>query len=333
MLTKTETVHTLENLEQSLSGQQDIVEKLRLLSQIAQYYIYTDIHKAQHFLEEQRIIFDKVDNPSFYLQYLIQSAIAENHLYNYTFADSVFNKAIQLAESLLEPVPLAELYIDYIGTCLNLNSFDTATEYINKTYKLFDRFPNKRLAARLLVREGFYQLLQSNYPKAIELLNQAENALMALPQPLSIKDKFFLSLIFSGLGTIYDKTSENKKATTAYSQVVSLCEESGITTRLAWHYLNLGNCYLNADIIAKAALHFSKAIQCKDDISRKARAAAFANLGYCDFMQEKYDTALSYYDKAEALYNEIAPGELSNFSVIQNYRAKLYARKGDQVNA
>lgn len=333
MIAQPETVHTLERLEQSLSGPMDPVEKLRLLNQLTQHHIYTDIQKAQKFLEEQRLVFTKIENPTLYLQYLIQCAITENHLYNYNFADSLFSKAINLAETQMEPVQLVDLYVDYIGTCLNLNNFTTANEYIAKSNKLLERFPSVRMSSRLLVREGFLQLLLSNYPKSIELLNQAENALIALPQPLSIKDKFFMSLVFSGLGSIYDKTSENKKATTAYSQVVALCEESGITTRLAWHYLNLGNCYLNDSIIPKAIIHFSKAIQCKDDISRQARAAAYANLGYCDYLEGKYESALSYYDKAEALYNEIAPGELSNFSVIQSWRAKLYVKKGDKDNA
>ncbi len=333
MQTYTEINQNIEKLEVSLNAQLDIAEKIKLLSQLTHFFIYTDLQKAQKFLEEQKNLYNKVDNSSYYLQYLLHSAILENNLYNYNFADAIYNKAIPLAEGLLESVQLIEVYIDYLGTCLNLSNFDTANTYINKCQKLFERFPSERMAARLLVREGFYHLLHHNFAKAIDLLNQAEAAMTALPQPLSIKDKFFLSLVYSGLGSIYDKTSENKKATTAYGKVIALCEESGISTRLAWHYLNLGNCYLNDEQVDHASLYFKKAFTCKDDISRQARAAASANLGFCAFEAGNSEEALMYFDKAENLYLDLLPPDLGNISVIMNGRAKLFALSGDTQKA
>lgn len=333
MQTYTQVNQNIEKLEISLNAQMDQAEKIKLLSQLTQFFIYTDLQKAQKFLEEQKELFSKVDNPAYYLQYLLHSAILENNLYNYNFADAIYNKAIPLAEAQLESVQLIEVYIDYLGTCLNLSNFDTALVYINKCQKLFERFPFERMAARLLVREGFYHLLHHNFAKAIDLLNQAEAGLTALPQPLGIKDKFFLSLVYSGLGSIYDKTSENKKATSAYDKVIALCEESGISTRLAWHYLNLGNCYLNDEKVEFASLYFKKAISCKDDISRQARAAASANLGFCAFESCNFDEALLYFDKAESLYMDLLPPDLGNISVIMNGRAKIYALKGDAQKA
>ncbi|MBL7831495.1 MAG: tetratricopeptide repeat protein [Saprospiraceae bacterium] len=333
MQTYTEINQNMEKLEISLNSNLNPAEKIKLLSQLTQSFIYTDVLKAQKFLEEQKLLFAQVENQSFYLQYLLHSAILENNLYNYNFADAIYNKGIPLAEAQLETTQLTEVYIDYLGTCLNLHNFDIANQIIAKCHKLFERFPSPRMSARLLVREGFYYLQHNNFAKAIDLLNQAEAALTALPQPLSLKDKFFLSLVFSGLGTIYDKTSENKKATVVYDKVIALCEESGISTRLAWHYLNLGNCYLNASQIDKAALYFKKSITCKDDISRQARAASSANLGFCSYETGDFEEALQYFDKAENLYLDLLPPDLGNISVIMNGRAKIYAKIGDTDKA
>ena len=332
MQTYSETTQYIEKLETSLETNLDPAERIKLLSQLINSCLYTEIVKTQYYLEEQKKLFVLVDNPVYYLQYLLHSAALENNLYNHNFAEAIYQRALALAESQLEPVQIIEFYIDYIGTFLNQHNFAEASSYIAKTRKLLERYPSGRMEAHLLVREGFLYLHRNNFAKAIEYLNRAESELLSLPQ-LTIKDKYFLSLVFSGLGTVYDKTSENKKATEVYGKVIALCEESGITTRLAWHYLNLGNCYLNDTQIDKAAMYFRKAITCKDDISRQARAAASANLGFCSSELGRNEEALSYFEKAEVLYSDFIPPDKGNISVIMNGRALIYAKLGDTHKA
>lgn len=333
MQTYTENYTNTDKLESSISSQDDPVEKLKLLSQLTGVYIYTDLKKAQQCLEAQKSLFAKLENPAYYLQYLVQSAILENNLYNYHFAEATFNKAVPMAEALLDGAALTEVYIDYLGTWLNLGNFDQALLYMQKTQKLLERIPSERNNARLLVREGFYHLLHHNFARAISCFNDAEGLFLSSNIKLNIKDKYFLSLVFSGLGSIYDQTSENKKATKVYDKVTALCEAAGIPIRLSWHYLNLGNCYLNSAQVDKAAIYFKKALTCQDDISRQARAAASANLGICAFQAENNDEALSYFDKAELLCRELIPIDTANISVIMNWRAKLYAKAGDTNKA
>lgn len=329
MQTYTETNQYIKKLETSLETNLDPAEKIKLLSQLIHSCLYTEVTKTQRYLEEQKQLFTKVENPLYQLQYLINSAALENNLYNYNFADAIYQKALPLAEAQLEPVQIAEFYIDYLGTLLNQQNFTDAASLIARCHKLLERYPSGRMEARLLVREGFYYLHRNNFARAIDYLNRAEAQLSALPQPAGIKDKYFLSLVFSGMGTIYDKTSENKKATEVYDKVTALCEESGITIRLAWHYLNLGNCYLNEGQADKAAMYFRKAIICKDDISSHARAAASANLGFCSFESGNNEEALGFFDKAEALYRDFIPPDTANISVIMNGRGRIYAKSGD----
>ena len=105
----------------------------------------------------------------------------------------------------------------------------------------------------------------------------------------------------------------------------NLCETIGMRTRMSWHYLNVGKSYLSLDEHDSAEEFFSKAIQIQDDISQDARAGAYANLGYCYYLKKKYEPALELFGKAENLYIERKGDNKTNLSVIECWKARLFA--------
>ncbi len=322
----------LRRLETQLDKQKDPYQRLILLDQLTSHYAFTNYRKAQKNLGEQNAILDKFENRDFRLSYHLNTAIIENQLYNYLLAEIHFKQAFEILDERGDVKQQAEAYIDYAGTCINLNKMDQATNYLDKAAKLLEVFPDTQLEARIVCREGYLNLHYSNYAKAIELLLEADKRINALPD-LTLKDYYFRTLIYSGLGRVYERNDEVHKSIKAYENVVKWCETMGMRTRLSWHYLNVGNGYMAIQNNEKAAEFFRKAIKIKDDVSQNARAGAYANLGYCYFRTHKYDAALQLYNRAKRLYMEKSSHDYTNFSIIESMKARLFAVRNKKKRA
>ncbi len=334
IMTSTATTQlSIHQLEQRLPRQKDALQRLLTVDQLASYYAFTNITRAKELLAQQLRLLSSEDNPDFRLNYHLNTATIENQLYNYHEAEKHFLEAIELLEERGTAKQLAEAYIDYAGTCMNLENLDDASEYLNKAARLLKNFPDDRLMARIICREGYMNLYYSNYSKAIELLLEADKKINRLQMPLELKDQYFLTLIHSGLGKIYERNDDQEKSVRAYLKVLDMCEAMGMRTRLSWHYLNIGNGYMALSDYENAECYFRKAIDVADDISQQARASAYANLGYCYLEKKQYEEALELFDLAERLYKEKSEQDYYNFSNIEAWRGRLYAELGDLQTA
>lgn len=327
------TLFSINQLEQKLPRQRDSLQRLFIIDQLAEYYAFTNITRAKELLAEQLRILNKEDNPDFRLNYHLNTATIENQLYNYHEAEKHFEEAIELLEERGAAKQLAEAYIDFAGTCMNLENMEDASEYLDKAARLLKNFPDDRLMARITCREGYMYLHYSNYSKAIELLLEADKKINSLHAQLGLKDQYFLTLIHSGLGKIYERNDDQEKSVRSYLKVVDMCEAMGMRTRLSWHYLNVGNGYMALSDYENAECYFRKAIDVADDISQQARASAYANLGYCYLEKKQYEEALELFDLAERLYKEKSELDYYNFSNIESWRGRLYAELDDLQRA
>lgn len=320
-------------MELKLLQQEDKLQRLILIDQLADEYTFTNVSRAKVLLAEQFSILESFDYPDFLLNCYLNSAIIENQLYNYEAAERLFVQAIKILEDIGNVKQLAEAYIDYAGTCINLEKKERAAEYLEKASKLLRNFPDERLRARVICREGYLHLHNSNFSKATELLLEADKIKTGMPSRLELKDYYFLTLIHSGLGKLFELNDDREKSVKAYLKVVSMCEAKGIRTRLSWHYLNVGNGFMAIDDRENAEHFFRKAIETSDDLSSHARASAYANLGYCYFDRQMYEEALEHFDRAEGLYKEKSAEDYNNFSIIESWRGRLYAEKNQTDKA
>ncbi len=325
-------VSKIKELEQKLDRQKEVHQRMLTIDELASLYIFTDVRKAQVLLAEQLVILDKYPNPDYKLNYLLHTATIENQLYNYVLAEMHFLEAIEILQERGDVKQQVETYIDYAGTCINLIKMDVATTYLDKAARLLDVFPDPILQARITCREGFLNLHYSLYSKAIELLLEAEKDINAAASTLSLKDYYFLTLIHSGLGKVYERNEDIEKSVKSFQMVLSICKEIGMRTRMSWHYLNVGNGFLALEDIKKAEEYYIKAIGFTDDISQQARAGAYANLGYCCILKEEYKKALSYFNRAEQIYKK-SDKEYFNFCNIESWRALVYAETGKYKKA
>jgi two-component system, LytTR family, sensor kinase len=304
-------------------------QKLMILAELAGYYTFTNIREAQKLLADQAELLTHYHFSDAQLSYHLNVAIVENQLYNYELSDIEFKKALELVrDSGLRQQ--TEVYIDYAGTLMNLKEKEQAMYFLDAADKNLTAFPDDTLKARMMCREAYFWLMVSAYDKAIELFLQSEKMYDALDEKsLEIKDLYFKSLIYSGLGSIYDVTNDLQRAVGAHLKVINMCEQAGMRSRLAWHYVNVGKAYMGLDDYENAEAFFKKVNLINDDLSQPARAHASANSGYCYFLGGKYEEALSLYKAAEKLYRTKDDKDyLDNLSVVSHWKGMLYDAVG-----
>ena len=256
--------------------------------------------------------------------------MVNNQQYAFEHARQEFLEAISLLQERGTVKQQAEAYIDYAGVCMNLDDMEGASQYLDMASRLLKNFPDEGLLARIICREGFMSLHYANYSKAIELLLAADKKITTLNRGLDLKDYYFLTLIHSGLGKIYEVNDDPEKSVMAYLKVVNMSEAMEMRTRISWHYLNVGTAYIALEEYASAEPYFRKAIETSDDMSQFARASAYANMGYCFLEKQAYTETLEYFDRAEDLYRDSAENEFYNFALIESWRGRLYAETNQE---
>ena len=216
---------------------------------------------------------------------------------------------------------LAEAYIDYSGTLINLGNVDDSYKKLEEARKILQVFPDERLEAFVLCRLGYLHLHNSNNSKALQSFYEAEKRLKADNRVLDKKDHYFITLIKSGIGRIHALNHEPIKSIHAYLEVVEICEINAMRSRLSWHYLNVGNSYMAAQDDENAIKYFKLGITVIDDVNQQARALAFANLGSCYLRKGLFQEGLELLERAYPLFKEKRNKNLAN---IDWWRAKAY---------
>lgn len=287
--------------------------------------VYTDANRANELLAIVKVSIEHSDekDEEIILSNYLNKALLENQVYNYTLSAEYFKKALSILEEHGNPSILAETYLDYVATLINMGKEDQARSVLTEVRRLLTSFPNKALMARLLCREAYVHLYFGNNPsKALESLVKAQQIIDEIPKSqLGLKDYYFISLIQSGMGDIYKRTREYSKCIESYKEVLELCQRHGMKSRMAWHLLNVGNAYMAMGDFENAALNFTDAIQATYDVTQQARAMAYANLGYCYLQRNKFPEALELFRRAETLFRDDREKNLSN---IEFWRAQIY---------
>jgi tetratricopeptide (TPR) repeat protein len=326
-------VVNLQQLENKLSLQRDPKQRLILLDKLIAHYVFSNIGQAEKRLKELYDILQDIETPDLLLNYHLYRAVIKNQMYDYEQAEFHYQSAMAILEERGTVNQQVEAYIDYSGLCINKGDLGLAQDYLKKAGKLLKTFPSERLRARLVCREGFLQLHYVNYSKAIELLLQADKMITTLQSPLELKDYYFLTLIHSGLGQIYEGNDEAEKSIRARRKVVDMCEQMGIRTRLSWHYLNVGSSYMAQGQQENAEDFFRLAIENADDTSEDARASAYANLGFCYIERDQYEAALDLLDRAAQIYSKKPEKNYNNFSNVALWRGEIFQKLQDPDKA
>ena len=327
------TISRIKELETLLVHIDDDTNKMSALSELSEFYTFTNIREAQKLLAELHKKLQKNPYPDLMLKFHLNTAIVENQFYNYKLSEIHFKQALTIVEDEGNVSQQVEVYIDYAGTLINLNEKELAMTFIEKAQRHLVAFPDEVLSARLICRLGNVWLHYTDYDRATELLFQAEKMFADIePKKLQIKDLYFQTLVYSGLGVVFEKTGDRERCVKAYRRVVEMCEKAGIRSRLAWHSVNVGKAYMALDDFYNAEEFFLKADRIKDDISLLARAHATANLGHCYYLSGRYDEALELYNRAEIIYKR-KTDDYENLSILSRWKGLLFDAIGKSKRA
>ena len=324
----------VDQLESDLTYQRGDKEQANILDQLIGRYAYTNIHKAKAYLVKQQDLLKRVRTNRLQLNYHLHAAFIENQYYNYAIAEHHFKEALSILKDMGDLKQQAELYIDFAGIYINLENLKEAHDYVDKAREYLNRYPDKTLRGRLICREGYINLYYGDYGPAVEKFLEADKEINTAKPPLSLKDYYFSSLIHSGLGNCYEQSSKDmEKGVKNYLKALEICHAHDLGTRLSWHYLNVGKAFMGLNDLAKAEQYYRRAIEITDMVSNDARAGAYANLGYCYYLQGRFTEVAGCYDMAEQLYRENAETNYANFVTIENWRAKLHTTLGNREQA
>ncbi len=314
----------IAEIEQKLDAISDEENRLHYLNELAEFYTYTNIREAQRILAEQETLLRHFQHPELLLNYYLNTAIVENQFYNFMLSDQHFRQALAIVEDEGNVTQQIEVYLEYAGTLINLNELEKAFLYIERAHRHLTGFPSEILLARVLCREGYLHLHLSDFDKAAELFFQSDKIFSSIDSnKLKIKDLYFKTLVHAGFGNIYERIGDFEKCVQAYLKVVNMCETADMRSRLAWHYLNVGKAYMALNSYENAEAFFRKVDNIPDDISLSARAYAMANMGYCIYLDGRYDEALELYNRAEQIYRRKFD-DYDNFSIVSHWKGLVY---------
>ncbi|MEZ5055789.1 MAG: histidine kinase [Saprospiraceae bacterium] len=314
----------IESLQSRLDQNQTPLGKINDLLSLSSYLAFTDAAKSKEYLQQLGLLLQKEALPDQKSSFFLISGFVENQLYNYQASHDFYLAALDILDERGDIEERVAAYIDHAGTLINLDKLKEASLHLEKASTMLESFPNNQLLSRLFTRRGYIHLHIGDQKSAVESFMEAEKCLIPAPKKQSLKDAYFISLIYSGLGNVFAANDEGTKSVDAYLKALKVSQDNGLQTRLAWHLTNVGSAYMSLGDLEKAEAYFQKAISSPEDPSELSRANAMANLGQVHLQKANFKEAATLFDKAEALYREKSGDGIANFAQINRYRGQMY---------
>jgi tetratricopeptide (TPR) repeat protein/two-component sensor histidine kinase len=319
----------IASLEEALVRTNDPEQRADIIDQLLNQYVYTQPTRARRLLQEQDKLLPEVAHQDFQLRYYLHLASLESQEYHFERALDALERALEVVGSHGDISDKIEVYLDCVGTLVNLHQMERAGDYFDRCERLMESYPSDQLKARALCRHGFLYLHFFSYAKATKKFLEADQLLSGGTFDLNLKDHYFYTLVHSGLGTVWAKTDQ-EKAVTAFRRAITRCEEKGLGARLPWHQLNLGKVLVGIQDYEKAAGYFQSIIDSSANGSQAALAAANANLGVCYLnMGEPSSTVNRFFLHAEKIFKREEIPDRFELANIDFLRAQLHFKDED----
>jgi tetratricopeptide (TPR) repeat protein len=308
---------------------------LRRLCEQLSRWAFTDFGRAKEILDELDAQITPQTPFDIRLAYHSNAAFLKNQWHHYESAVEHARQAIAILESLADASALAEMWADLAAIYLNSRDWPAAEKCLDRARRYLTKTSPPPLRAHVACREGFLHLHLGNHRQALDSLMEAEKSMLGLDKVSgNLKDFYIQTLIFSGLGDLYERLDEKAKSLEAYRRVLPIVERHGLRPRLSWHYLNAGRAALAQQDVTQAQACFEKVLEVTGEGESEAKTHALGNLGILAFLAEDTDQAMSLFDLAAAEYeNPSKPADFTNLSKIESWRAGLFFQSNDLEKA
>jgi len=307
---------------------------LRRLSDNLARWVFTDFEQAAGALNELSGLLTPHSPFDIRLSYHRSAAFLENQWHRYDQSLMHARLAIGILESIADTWALAETWADVAASYLNQRDWTPAEDALARAHRYLSEEAPPSLHAHVTCREGFLHLHSGNIGQALDNLMEAQKSLLSLDEKASLKDYYIQTLVFSGLGELYEKLGEKEKSLEAYRSVLPIVEKHGLRPRLGWHYLNAGRAALARNDSEQAQAHFEKVLKFAGSNEAEAKTHALSNLGIIAMIAGNAVRAFSLFGQAAAQYDPPSkPADFTNLSKIENWRAGLFHELENQEQA
>ena len=203
---------------------------------------------------------------------------------------------------------------------------DLAIMYALEAMELGEQIRFNKGVALALKYMGLGYYIKSEYIETIEYWKQS----MAVYD--SIGDKSGVSNLLNNLGTVYYDQGDETTGVEYYLNAARTAEEAEDKYRMSNAYFNIGAAYAtNPETYDMSLDYFMRAYNFSQDFGDYyVVGLAAANIGELFFLEEKYDSALIYYEKSLEAY-EVSDASGAPYTL--NNIGKLYAKMGEYPSA
>ncbi len=294
-------------------------------------WAFTDFEHAKEVLDELAAQVTPQTPFDIRLAYHSNAAFLDNQWHRYEPAIEHAKQAIAILESLAKAPALAEMWADLAAIYLNRRDWRSAEKALDRARRYLNKTSPPSIRAHVACREGFLHLHLGNHRLALDALMEAEKNMLGLDENKgSLKDFYIQTLIFSGLGDLYERLDEKAKSLESYRRVLPIVERHDLRPRLSWHYLNAGRAAMAQDDVAQAQACFEKVMEVVGEGESEARTHALGNLGILALLKKDIKQAESLFDLAAKEYeNPSKPADFTNLSKIESWRAGLFSQLND----
>lgn len=347
--------------------EEDIVEKVYLLSDLSELYIYTKPDSSRIFLTT---MFEISKNAN-YDHGILRADFLLGHYYSTlgqmdtgaeyyrkTLQRSIENDDDTYLATVLKNLSIYESHIGNYPEAIRLMDSSAAIQYewgdfmrygsaqnvIGKNYHEMGNFP-KAMEMYQAALKTMDTINITTYHKADVLSNigslhsaqdNYEKALqyyeMAMEVYENTDDNLYQATTYIDIGNVYESKKAYKEAIENYNKAMKIGEEYDFPTIMELSNGNLGRIYRQQGDYSKGIAYINKALSLgKEDPSKINKANYLSELGYNHVLNDNFDLGITYLNESVALADSIKVGnELLN---ALKYRGLAYEKEGQLVNA
>ena len=191
-------------------------------------------------------------------------------------------------------------------------------QYANLALQLSQKINYKSAEGNGFLNIGVANIILGNYSVALDNFTKAqtifEKELESYPTKTELKNG--LARAYGSIGIVFSEQSIYGKALKYQLQSIKIYEELKNSKKCAQMYNNVGVIYKSQGESFKALEYFTKCLKIQEQIKDETVGITTTNIGNIYLNQKNYPKAISYYDKAQQLFdknpNMRGLGELQN---------------------
>lgn len=283
----------VDSFKQALGTVKSDTIKMALLSELSFAYANNAPDVAMNYLEQQKAIADKINNPKYTANVLNDLAVIEYYKGDYTNALAHNRSALAIRKSIGDRALIMSSLSKVAVIYQELGNNDQATQYQLEVLQIATEVKNSRAIAATL----------NNICYLYEKVKKYDNALVfarrALVVARDLNDTLQLGLTYSGISNLYEQINQTDSAIHYALIAIDFFKLANALSELSAVYNDMGFLYRARGSNKEGLAYYKLALELANGLENKSDIAFYAaNVGstYVDIKQP--DSGFSYLKKA-----------------------------------